>query len=76
MLQARTEAFYTHNQFDRGHLTRREDMEFGADQTEALTSAADACHWTNCTPQHARFNESAQLWQGLEKRILEQAAVC
>jgi len=76
MLQARTEAFYTHNQFDRRLLTRREDMEFGADQTEALTSAADACHWTNCTPQHARFNESAQLWQGLEKRILEQAAVC
>jgi len=68
-----TEAFYTHNQFDRGHLTRREDMEFGADQAEALASAVDACHWTNCTPQHARFNESAQLWQGLEKHILEQA---
>lgn len=48
-------------------------MEFGANPTEARTAAADTCHWTNCTPQHARFNESAQLWQGLEKHILEQA---
>jgi endonuclease G len=68
-----TEAFYSHNQFDRGHLTRREDLEFGADTTAALSSAADTCHWTNSTPQHARFNENAQLWQGLEKHILEQA---
>jgi endonuclease G len=68
-----TEAFYTNNQFDRGHLTRREDLEFGADQAQALASAADTCHWTNCTPQHARFNESARLWQGLEKHILEHA---
>ena len=68
-----TAAFYTHNQFDRGHLTRREDLEYGATPSEALACAADTCHWTNCTPQHARFNESAQLWQGLERHILEQA---
>lgn len=68
-----TDSFYTGNQFDRGHLTRREDLEFGVDQTQARTSAADTCHWTNCTPQHARFNESAKLWQGLEKHILERA---
>lgn len=68
-----TEAFYVKNQFDRGHLTRREDLEYGATRDQALTAAADTCHWTNCTPQHARFNESSQLWQGLEKHILEQA---
>lgn len=68
-----TESFYTNNQFDRGHLTRREDLEYGLDPSEALTTAADTCHWTNCTPQHARFNENAQLWQGLEKHILERA---
>ena len=68
-----TESFYKSNQFDRGHLTRREDLEFGADQAQARISAADTCHWTNCTPQHAQFNESAKLWQGLEKHILEQA---
>lgn len=70
-----TAAFYEHNQFDRGHLTRREDLEFGTTPDAALASAADTCHWTNCTPQHARFNESAQLWQGLEKHILEKAVV-
>lgn len=68
-----SDSFYTGNQFDRGHLTRREDLEFGADPAQARLSAADTCHWTNCTPQHARFNESAQLWQGLEKHILERA---
>jgi len=24
----------------------------------ALASAADTCHWFNCTPQHAKFNEN------------------
>jgi len=67
-----TEALYLRNQFDRGHLTRREDLEYGATPDEALAAAADTCHWTNCTPQHARFNESAQLWQGLERHILER----
>lgn len=66
-------AFYKRNQFDRGHLTRREDMEFGQTKEEALAAAADTCHWTNCTPQHAKFNESAQLWQGIERHILEDA---
>jgi endonuclease G len=65
--------FYTGNAFDRGHLTRREDQEFGSSPDEAVASAADTCHWTNCTPQHARFNEGAQLWQGLERHILEEA---
>jgi len=68
-----TDSFYAGNHFDRGHLTRREDLEFGADESQALIAAADTSHWTNCTPQHARFNESAKLWLGLEKHILEQA---
>jgi endonuclease G len=66
-------AFYAKNQFDRGHLTRREDQEYGTDQANALAAAADTNHWTNCTPQHARFNEGKQLWQGVERHILEEA---
>ena len=66
-------AMYKSNQFDRGHLTRREDMEFGKTRTEALATAADTCHWTNCTPQHAKFNEGKELWQGIERHLLEEA---
>jgi endonuclease G, mitochondrial len=64
--------YYKSNQFDRGHLTRREDLEFGTTAKAALVSAADTCHWTNCTPQHARFNQNKELWQGLERYVLEE----
>jgi endonuclease G len=67
------EAFYTKNQFDRGHLTRREDQEYGTAESQAMDAAADTNHWTNCTPQHAKFNEGKQLWQGIERHILEDA---
>jgi endonuclease G, mitochondrial len=70
-----TNFYYKGNQFDRGHLTRREDLEFGAKALNALQSAADTCHWTNCTPQHKRFNQNRQLWQGIERHILEDAIV-
>lgn len=65
--------YYRSNKFDRGHLTRREDLEFGSTFKKALVSAADTCHWTNCTPQHAKFNQSKVLWQGVERHILEQS---
>ena len=64
---------YRNNQFDRGHLTRREDLEYGATEADAVASANDTCHWTNCTPQAAKFNEGKQLWAGLELHILERA---
>lgn len=66
--------YYRNNRFDRGHLTRREDLEYGATRKAALLSAADTCHWTNCTPQHERFNKNPALWHGLERYILEQTA--
>lgn len=65
--------YYEHNKFDRGHLTRYEDMQYGANPTAALECAADTLHWSNCAPQHARFNENRQLWAGLEMHILEGA---
>ena len=64
---------YADNEFDRGHLTRREDLEYGPDEASALAAANDTCHWTNCTPQAATFNEGRQLWAGLELHILERA---
>jgi endonuclease G len=67
--------YYASNQFDRGHLTRREDLEFGATPKEALGSAGDTCHWTNCTPQHAQFNQNKEIWQGIERHVLENSIV-
>lgn len=64
---------YSHNQFDRGHLTRWEDMEWGTDREDAMLNAADSCHWTNCATQHKKFNQGRDWWQGLEQHIFEQA---
>lgn len=63
--------YYAKNQFDRGHLTRYEDMEYGASVSDAIQSAADTLHWTNCSMQHAKFNQTKTFWQGLEQHILE-----
>jgi endonuclease G len=65
--------YYASNKFDRGHLTRREDLEYGKSWQAALHSAADTCHWTNATPMHERFNQGKQIWQGIERHVLEEA---
>ncbi|NKK77696.1 DNA/RNA non-specific endonuclease [Rhizobium leguminosarum] len=65
--------YYASNQFDRGHLTRYEDMEYGTSPLNAVAFAADSLHFTNCVAQHAKFNRGKQLWQGLEQHILERA---
>lgn len=62
------------NLFDRGHLTRRTDPTWGSD-AEAERANADTYHFTNCSPQHFRFNESTVYWQGLERYVLENGAV-
>jgi endonuclease G len=67
------ESYYKSNKFDRGHLTRREDLEYGRTRRIAVASAADTCHFTNCTPQHSKFNQGKSLWQGIEMHILENA---
>lgn len=68
-----TDFYYEGNRFDRGHLTRYEDLEFGASRQGAMISAADTCHWTNCTPQHDKFNRTREWWQGLEQHLLEES---
>lgn len=64
---------YAGNQFDRGHLTRQEDMEYGDTILDALQSTADTCHWTNCILQHDKFNRAKNWWQGIEQHILERS---
>ena len=67
-------ALYRDNDFDRGHLTRRRDMLWGDTLEEALRSVADTFHYTNCVPQHARFNQSPITWHGLEDYVLSRIA--
>jgi endonuclease G len=63
---------YTDNDFDRGHLVRRLDPAWGpADVARAAND--DTFHFTNCSPQHKKFNQGASLWAGLEDYLLDTA---
>jgi endonuclease G len=65
---------YSRNDLDRGHLVRRRDPVWG---TPAVASRAnlDTFTYTNAAPQAAGFNQSAELWLGLEDTVLRYAAV-
>jgi endonuclease G len=60
--------------FDRGHLVRRLDPAWGRTRRAAKVANDDTFHWTNCGPQHCRFNEGKNLWAGLEDYLLDKAA--
>lgn len=64
------EDLYANNNLDRGHLVRRLDPVWGADDGEALLAEEDTFHFTNCSPQHKRLNQGQQFWAGLEDYIL------
>lgn len=59
---------YKNNQLDRGHLVRRLDPTWGP---TAKTAELDSFFYTNCTPQHASFNQV--LWAELEDYLLDNA---
>jgi endonuclease G len=61
---------YSNNPFDRGHLTRRQDPNWG---TDAAKANADTFHFTNSAPQHAKLNQKT--WLDLEDYILNNAQV-
>lgn len=56
--------------FDRGHMVRREDPNFGP---QAQQANDDTFHYTNCALQHSSLNRGITLWQGLENYILSSA---
>lgn len=61
---------YRRNDLDRGHLVRRRDPGWGTDAV-AATEATFA--YPNAAPQVANFNQSPQLWLGLEDHVLTYA---
>lgn len=57
-----------HANFDRGHLTKREDVQWGATLQEAAQGADSTFFFTNAVPQHKSLNRA--VWRSLEHYIL------
>lgn len=65
-------AVYARNDLDRGHLVRRRDPGWGDDEDARRASEA-TFFYPNAAPQAAGFNQSKQLWLGLEDHVLAYA---
>ena len=61
------------NPFDKGHLTRRLDAQWGT-AGNAKRNGDDSFHWTNCSPQHWKFNQGSKRWLGLEDYVIRTFA--
>jgi endonuclease G len=65
---------YARNDLDRGHLVRRRDPVWGPPDVAARANA-DTFRYPNAAPQQAEFNQSLELWNGLEDHVLAFATV-
>lgn len=63
---------YARNDLDRGHLVRRRDPGWG-DVEEARDATEATFFYPNAAPQAAGFNQSKELWLGLEDHVIEYA---
>jgi endonuclease G, mitochondrial len=66
-----TTGAYTGTPFDRGHLVRRIDPVWGENAKQARLAHDDTFHWTNSSPQHAKFNRNRKTWGLIENHILK-----
>ena len=69
-----TNKFYSNSGFDKGHMSRREDANWGRTGSEAHQAANLTCMHTNACPQVPELNRSTSsgLWGQLEKLVLEK----
>ena len=65
-------AVYSANDLDRGHLVRRRDPGWGT-EAQAREATAATFFYPNAAPQAAGFNQSKDLWVGLEDHVLSYA---
>jgi endonuclease G len=65
---------YARNDLDRGHLVRRRDPVWGLPDVAARANS-DTFRYPNAAPQASGFNQSMELWVGLEDHVLEFARV-
>jgi len=54
--------------FDKGHMTKREDVQWGVTPGIALSAADSTFYYTNAVPQHKDLNRD--IWRSLEDYIL------
>ena len=54
--------------FDKGHMTRREDVQWGETIDLARKAAYSTFYYTNAVPQHKELNQ--EIWKNLEDYIL------
>jgi len=70
------DAFYASSGFDKGHMARREDAEWGTTMAKAKLAADMTCSYANAAPQVPALNRNVfgyhGLWGDLEMKLLEQ----
>jgi len=59
--------------FDRGHMVKREDVQWGRTVQEAQNAADSTFYYVNAVPQHADLNQ--KIWLALEDYILHTESV-
>lgn len=63
---------YARNDLDRGHLVRRRDPGWG-DPSDARAATEATFAYPNAAPQASGFNQSPELWVGVEDHVLRYA---
>ncbi|WP_194767491.1 DNA/RNA non-specific endonuclease [Tamlana sp. I1] len=59
--------------FDRGHLTKREDVQWSEDRKVAIAAAESTFFYTNAMPQVDRLNRG--IWRQIEDYILHNQTI-
>ncbi|MBI5021902.1 MAG: DNA/RNA non-specific endonuclease [Ignavibacteriales bacterium] len=67
-----TDKFYSGSNFDKGHMARFEDANWGNTEADALRNGIYTCFYTNACPQVVDLNRAGGLWGKLEKAVLEK----
>ena len=68
------DTFYSHSNFDKGHMSRYQDAKwtFPASKTNELRNGKYTCFYSNACPQVPGLNRAGGTWGKLEKAVLEK----
>lgn len=66
--------FYTHSNFDKGHMSRYEDAKWTSPSSKEneLRNGIYTCFYSNACPQVPELNRASGVWGKLEKAVLEK----